>query len=382
MAAAEAVHGRRARERGLDHPRRSRPSTVRGWATRTRTSRAWASASSDRRTAAATIRSPGRRTRITSALASQVARAGEGDELLRRDRHAHHRAVRDAEASAPADAADAAAAPSSATSTRPCAHSRWTDPSATVPALARGLRATRAAHRQRSTATRMRFTCCGSRSSSSQEAITTALAIDFTAIAQPAGMAEPTGPAAAFAPPATMDPVVPGRRSMRRCGSRTAARPTSALDAVQRRRHRDGGGVAPGRRRRRRSRRTKAVDHVLSVSPSPDAPLLAAVLHAILDRREPLHRPRRGVAAAGRRPRRRWRSPRYTCRRRAGRVCACRSCGAKPHLPYGYVMRELAVVPAMAVNVSPRQAMVPQSPRRKSVRVQVELDQQRCRGHG
>jgi len=43
------------------------------------------------------------------------------------------------------------------------------------------------------------------------------------------------------------------------------------------------------------------------------------------------------------------------------------------NLPYGYVMRELAVVPAVAVNVSPRQAVVPQSGAARSVRVHVEL---------
>ena len=42
-------------------------------------------------------------------------------------------------------------------------------------------------------------------------------------------------------------------------------------------------------------------------------------------------------------------------------------------LPYGYVMRELAVVPALAVTVSPRQAIVPQPAVAKSLRLQVEL---------
>ena len=42
-------------------------------------------------------------------------------------------------------------------------------------------------------------------------------------------------------------------------------------------------------------------------------------------------------------------------------------------LPYGYVMRELTIVPALAVNVSPRQAIVPLSMTDKSVRVRVEL---------
>jgi LmbE family N-acetylglucosaminyl deacetylase len=41
--------------------------------------------------------------------------------------------------------------------------------------------------------------------------------------------------------------------------------------------------------------------------------------------------------------------------------------------PYGSVMRELAVLPAIAVNVSPRQAIVPLSMRDKSVLVRVDL---------
>src|SRR6185295_4579167 len=48
----------------------------------------------------------------------------------------------------------------------------------------------------------------------------------------------------------------------------------------------------------------------------------------------------------------------------------------EPQLPYGYVMRELAIVPALAVNVAPRQAIVPlasASLASKSVRIQVEL---------
>ena len=42
-------------------------------------------------------------------------------------------------------------------------------------------------------------------------------------------------------------------------------------------------------------------------------------------------------------------------------------------LPYGYVMRELAVVPELALTVSPRHAIVPRASASKIVRVQVEL---------
>jgi hypothetical protein len=45
----------------------------------------------------------------------------------------------------------------------------------------------------------------------------------------------------------------------------------------------------------------------------------------------------------------------------------------EPQLPYGLVTRELAVLPAIAVNVSPRQAIVPLSMRDKSVLVRVDL---------
>ena len=38
------------------------------------------------------------------------------------------------------------------------------------------------------------------------------------------------------------------------------------------------------------------------------------------------------------------------------------------NLPYGYVIRELGIVPSLAVYVSPRQAVVPQSAAARSVR--------------
>ena len=84
------------------------------------------------------------------------------------------------------------------------------DPSATVPALARGLAATRVAARQFS-ADPDAVQILRVKEQQFADAINTALGIDFTAVAQPAGVAEPTGPGAAFAPPPTMEPVVPGQ---------------------------------------------------------------------------------------------------------------------------------------------------------------------------
>src|SRR6185295_14743881 len=81
------------------------------------------------------------------------------------------------------------------------------DPSASMPALARGLSATRDAIAQFS-ADPDAVHILRVKEQQFADAINTALGIDFTAVAQPAGAPEPTGPAAAFAPPPTMDPVV------------------------------------------------------------------------------------------------------------------------------------------------------------------------------
>jgi hypothetical protein len=45
----------------------------------------------------------------------------------------------------------------------------------------------------------------------------------------------------------------------------------------------------------------------------------------------------------------------------------------EPHLPYGEELRELMVVPAVAVNVTPRVAIVPLGSARKTLDVRVEL---------
>jgi hypothetical protein len=83
------------------------------------------------------------------------------------------------------------------------------NPSAAVPALARGLSATRDAIRQFSSDADAVY-LLQLKAQQCADAINTALGIDFTAIAQPAGTVDASGPAAPFAPVLTMDPVVPG----------------------------------------------------------------------------------------------------------------------------------------------------------------------------
>src|SRR5262249_20769726 len=85
-----------------------------------------------------------------------------------------------------------------------------TDPSACVPALARGLQATRTAIQQLASEPEAVF-ILKVKEQQFQDAINTALGIDLTAVAQRAGVQDPTGPFAAFAPPAELGPLVPGQ---------------------------------------------------------------------------------------------------------------------------------------------------------------------------
>ena len=92
----------------------------------------------------------------------------------------------------------------------------------------------------------------------------------------------------------------------------------------------------------------------------PTARRVAPVLRARVDRGAALHRcatPRSSAKPAA--------EPSLRARSRATRWPACRSRSIvtvrrrEPHLPYGDELRELMVVPAVAVNVTPRVAIVP-----------------------
>jgi len=84
-----------------------------------------------------------------------------------------------------------------------------TDPAAAVPALARGLSATREAIARLGGEPDAVFVL-QIKERQFQEAINAALGLDFTALAQPAGVPEPTGMMAMFAPPPAMTAPVPG----------------------------------------------------------------------------------------------------------------------------------------------------------------------------
>ena len=145
VAAAEAVHGRRARERGLDDPRRHR--RVRSGARRLVSDIARLGLSFQRSQNSGRFSpQPGPSRVVLQAAAVDRRRAGEGSSVLRRHRHDDPGTVSRAAARPPPAGADGVAGRH-----RPrdqggrARHSRCTDPSASAPALARALAATRSA---------------------------------------------------------------------------------------------------------------------------------------------------------------------------------------------------------------------------------------------
>jgi hypothetical protein len=203
------------------------------------------------------------------------------------------------------------------------------------------------------------------------DAINTALGMALTAVAQPAGLEEPTGAFAAFAPPPAMGPVVPGQTFEVRAGltnrSRTpVTNPQLALDA---RGGFDIGGDAPERSAlnynesaTRRFTVTVAQDAKLS-KPYFSRASVQESRYEVHDAAD-LHRPASNPALTA--------VARYTVEGtnvEVRQVVQTR----EAQLPYGYAMRELKVVPVLAVNVRPRQAIVPLAMAAKSVPVTVEL---------
>ena len=92
---------------------------------------------------------------------------------------------------------------------RAFAEFRANDPSASVPALVQGLKLTRDV--MVSAVDPQARHLLQIKEQQFQDAINAAMGMELTAVAQPAGVPEPTGPGAAFAPPALMAAPVPGQ---------------------------------------------------------------------------------------------------------------------------------------------------------------------------
>jgi len=244
------------------------------------------------------------------------------------------------------------------------------NPAAAVPSLARGLSTTRRAIQATAAEPEIQFVL---RVKEQQfiDAINTALGVTLSAVAQPAGTQEPTGPFAAFAPPPAMGPVVAGQpfevRAILTNRSRmTVTAPQIALDS------RGGFDVQADAPERAPLAYNESAVRRFSVTVASDAkPTKPYFTRAgiqqsryDIDDMTQLHRPAP--------------QPALTAVARYGvegtnveirQVVQTR----EAQLPYGYAMRELKIVPAIAVNVRPRQAVVPLAMASKTMAVRVEL---------
>jgi LmbE family N-acetylglucosaminyl deacetylase len=246
------------------------------------------------------------------------------------------------------------------------------DPSACVPALARGLEATRAALTLVASEPDAAF-LLRIKEAQFMDAINAALGLELTAIAQPTDAPEPTGPFAAFAPPTTLAAPVPGQsfevvtRLANRGGIEIA--PSEVVIEAGR-----GWTVVPapgalppvlGRNAvaTRRLGITLAEDVPLTSRPHFSRPSISVNRYDVADaaeRSRPVPAPA-AVAVA-----------RYDV---AGVAVEAREALRRREalLPYGYALREVRVVPALAVNLSPSRAVIPVGGARRSLGLQVEL---------
>jgi LmbE family N-acetylglucosaminyl deacetylase len=231
------------------------------------------------------------------------------------------------------------------------------NPSATVPALVQGLKLTREA--VSGTKDLDARYVLEVKERQFQDAINSAMGVELTAIAQPAGLPEPTGPGAGFAPPALMAAPVPGqtfevRARLANRGGITVTDPAIRLEGDRGWQIQPGpvtGGPMLERHQQATARMTIALADEVPLSTRPyftrdglqdsrytlgdpsqfgkpvATPPLRAIGRYVID----------GVPI----------EIRETVRRREAKV------------PYGDVLRELRTVPRIAVAVTPGSAIVP-----------------------
>ena len=248
----------------------------------------------------------------------------------------------------------------------------FTAPSRAAPALARGLAAVREALKRFGKDPELRHVLL-IKEEQFVDALTRALGVHASAVAVPAGTPDPSGPYAQFAPAPVMDPVVPGsaidvRTSLAALGGAPVTLEALTIRAQGREAPAPAGepeeiGASPVNRtvrvtlpedieptRPHLSRESIAVNHYTAAKgveptlPSPPPPIVMEARLAF-----------DGVPFTVRRP---------VIRRES-------------QLPYGYAERELVIVPALSVAVSPRQAMVPVGSTGRTVDVTVTLTNNR-----
>jgi LmbE family N-acetylglucosaminyl deacetylase len=243
-------------------------------------------------------------------------------------------------------------------------------PAATVPALARGLKATRDALQTLSSEPDAVFVL-EIKEQQFADAINAALGVAFEAVGVAANTPEPTGPYAMFAPAPTMAAVVPGQTfEIRTTFSPRAGRVTLESIRIE---AEDGWNVRPGQPQSAAIDANGVANQRFSVTLAPDARLSSKPYFgrdSIRDTRYTLRNPAQfgrpdsappAVAVA-----------RYTVDDvpvEARTVVTRR----EARLPYGTVERELRVVPAVALTLTPDHAVIPLAAPKKTVAIEVNL---------
>ena len=247
------------------------------------------------------------------------------------------------------------------------------NPAATVPFLARGLKATRDA-----------ITLLGSgepeatfilrvKEQQFQAAIAAALGVDFKAMAQPAGLLDATGPFAEFAAPPTMAAPVPGQTfEIRALFTNRSAVDVSlrGLELVTA----PGWSATPSSAAPpstlkynhtaiQRFNVSLASDVALSSKPYFTRASIQGARYEVKDPKQ-LHRASSEPPAVA--------VAKFSVEGVDVEVLEVVT-RREGNLPYGYEMRELRVVPALALTVTPGSAVVPLKALRKRVAVEVDL---------
>ncbi len=246
---------------------------------------------------------------------------------------------------------------------------RMTDPSAAAPALARALSATRAARRQLGSDPDV-AAVLAIKEEQMQQAISASLGLVFTALARPAGTRDPTGPAAAFARPPAMPPVVPGQTfEVKTTFVNRSAVPVTTVRVSLVSKTPWGAQPEPSTHD---AAANVPLTATFTLQVPPDAPLtrpyftrkdIQAPRYTVADQSQ-LYRPAAEPPLA---------------------AAATFAVGGVPvevrepvtrleaNLPYGYDTRVLAVVPAIGVTLTPAQAVVPLGMAQKQVKLRTEI---------
>jgi LmbE family N-acetylglucosaminyl deacetylase len=249
------------------------------------------------------------------------------------------------------------------------------DPSASAPALARGLAAVARA-RTLFASHPDAVHVLDQKKQQFEDAIAAALALEMTAVAVPQGTAEPTGPFAMFAPAPTMAPVVAGQGVDVRV-TVTARNPAGNIAATLK-----GLSVILNG-----SDESPPLEQQGPLAGRPVTETLKLELPPDLAPARP-HVSRASIAvshytvAAGAEAWRPSPPPLVAVRARIAvgdvTVDLVRPVQRRESLaPYGYALRELAVVPALSVAVSPKQAMIPSGSKAGRIPITVRVSNNR-----